>query len=194
MAAVIYSLCAITGALCACLLTRAYLRLRSRLLLWSSICFAGLALNNIALWAGQVGASCNGSFGSQNLDWPFRNADSIIRTDLGGALMTHLADALSDAAAMASLAVALLFLKFWRRTPDSFFLLFAAAFAIDAASRFALGISPASDTTEPIYFLPHLVMFGLIAVAIIGRTCHATAARLGCLDELRSAILIDMFG
>jgi uncharacterized protein DUF5985 len=54
MAAVVYSLCAITGALCACLLTRAYLRSRSRLLLWSSICFAGLALNNIALWADKL--------------------------------------------------------------------------------------------------------------------------------------------
>jgi hypothetical protein len=50
MAAVIYSLCAITSALCACLLSRAYLRTRSRLLLWSSICFVGLALNNVALW------------------------------------------------------------------------------------------------------------------------------------------------
>jgi hypothetical protein len=54
MAALIYSLCAITGALCAWLLTRAYLRSRSRLLLWSSICFAGLALNNIALWADKL--------------------------------------------------------------------------------------------------------------------------------------------
>ena len=54
MAAVIYSLCAITGALCAWLLTRAYLRSRSRLLLWSSICFAGPALNNVALWADKL--------------------------------------------------------------------------------------------------------------------------------------------
>ena len=54
MAALIYSLCAITGALCAWLLTRAYLSSRSRLLLWSSICFAGLALNNIALWADKL--------------------------------------------------------------------------------------------------------------------------------------------
>lgn len=54
MAAVIYSLCAITGALCAWLLVRAYLRTRSSLLLWSSICFAGLALNNVALWADKL--------------------------------------------------------------------------------------------------------------------------------------------
>ena len=83
--------------------------------------------------------------------------------------MTHLVAALSGAAAMASLAVALFFLKFWQRTRDFFFLLFAAAFAIDAASRLALGITQVSDTAEPIYFLPRLVMFGLIAIAIIGK-------------------------
>jgi len=82
-------------------------------------------------------------------------------------LITHLADTLSGAAAMA--AVALFFLKFGRRTRDMFFLLFAAAFTIDAISRFALGISRVSDTAEPIYFLPRLVMFGLIAIAIIGK-------------------------
>ncbi|MDN4984070.1 hypothetical protein KUL72_11490 [Bradyrhizobium arachidis] len=50
MAAAIYSLCAITSALCAWLLIRAYRATTSRLLLWSSICFAGLVLNNVALW------------------------------------------------------------------------------------------------------------------------------------------------
>ncbi|WGS23040.1 DUF5985 family protein [Bradyrhizobium sp. ISRA463] len=54
MAAVIYSLCAITGALCTWLLVRAHLRTHSRLLLWSSICFSGLALNNVALWADKL--------------------------------------------------------------------------------------------------------------------------------------------
>jgi hypothetical protein len=54
MATVIYGLCAITGTLCAWLLTRAYLRLRSSLLLCNSICFAGLALNNVALCADKL--------------------------------------------------------------------------------------------------------------------------------------------
>ena len=54
MAAVIYSLCAITSALCAYLLIRAYIGTSSRLLLWSSICFAGLTLNNVALWLDKV--------------------------------------------------------------------------------------------------------------------------------------------
>jgi hypothetical protein len=54
MAAVIYSLCTITSALCGWLLIRSYLHTRSRLLLWSSLCFAGLTLNNIALWVDKL--------------------------------------------------------------------------------------------------------------------------------------------
>jgi len=49
MATVIYTLDALTALLCTVLLLRAYLRGRYRLLLWSSICFAGLTLNNILL-------------------------------------------------------------------------------------------------------------------------------------------------
>ena len=44
---VVYSLCLATSALCALLLVRAYRRTRSRLLLWSAICFVLLALNNL---------------------------------------------------------------------------------------------------------------------------------------------------
>ena len=38
-----------TSLLCAYLLLRAYFRSRSRLLIWSSICFGMLALNNLVL-------------------------------------------------------------------------------------------------------------------------------------------------
>jgi len=46
MAELVYFLCACTSALCAWLLVRQYLRNRLQLLLWSSLCFLGLALNN----------------------------------------------------------------------------------------------------------------------------------------------------
>lgn len=49
MAGVIYSLCALAAGSCSFLLLRAYLHRRSRLLLWSGLCFAGLTLNNILL-------------------------------------------------------------------------------------------------------------------------------------------------
>ena len=54
MAIAIYSLCATTSLISSWLLTRAWWRTRSRLLLWSAICFAGLALNNMALWVDKL--------------------------------------------------------------------------------------------------------------------------------------------
>jgi hypothetical protein len=47
--AIVYVLCLLTSAACAWLLGRSYSRSRVRLLLWSSICFAFLAANNLVL-------------------------------------------------------------------------------------------------------------------------------------------------
>jgi uncharacterized protein DUF5985 len=49
MAAIIYSLCAITALVCSYLLLHAYSHGRYRLLLWSGLCFAGLTVNNVLL-------------------------------------------------------------------------------------------------------------------------------------------------
>ncbi|MGH8992611.1 MAG: DUF5985 family protein [Acidimicrobiia bacterium] len=49
MAEVVYLLCATTSVACAVLLLRGYARRGTRLLLWSGLCFVGLALNNIFL-------------------------------------------------------------------------------------------------------------------------------------------------
>jgi hypothetical protein len=49
MAELVYLLCAISSVACAALLFRGHRRSGERLLLWSAIGFAGLALNNIAL-------------------------------------------------------------------------------------------------------------------------------------------------
>ncbi|HEV8712642.1 MAG TPA: DUF5985 family protein [Candidatus Binatia bacterium] len=46
MAAVIYTLCALTALLCAVLLLQAYSRSHYSLLLWSGLCFVGLTANN----------------------------------------------------------------------------------------------------------------------------------------------------
>lgn len=43
----VYGLCLLTSGLCAALLFRSYGRSRQPLLLWSSACFALLALNNL---------------------------------------------------------------------------------------------------------------------------------------------------
>jgi len=49
--AAIYLLCVVTSLLCAYLLSRAYRRGRTRLLVWSALCFALLALNNLVVAA-----------------------------------------------------------------------------------------------------------------------------------------------
>lgn len=49
MATLVYALCALTSLACAVLLLRGYASSRARLLLWSGLCFAGLAANNVLL-------------------------------------------------------------------------------------------------------------------------------------------------
>ena len=49
MAAIIYSLCAVTCLVAFVLLLRGWRATRLRLLFWSALCFAGLSINNILL-------------------------------------------------------------------------------------------------------------------------------------------------
>jgi hypothetical protein len=50
----VYLLGAIVTAMCAVLLLRGFMRSRSRLLLWSGLCFAGLTLSNGLLFVDLV--------------------------------------------------------------------------------------------------------------------------------------------
>jgi hypothetical protein len=54
MAETVYVLCALTSVLCAALLIRSWIRSRARLLLWSSLCFVGLAVNNVLLFVDRI--------------------------------------------------------------------------------------------------------------------------------------------
>lgn len=74
---------------------------------------------------------------------------------------------LQGAAAMGSLVAALFFLRFWTRTRDSFFLFFSAAFLIEGLSRVPLVFDHSADEAEPLYYLPRLIAFSLIALAVI---------------------------
>jgi hypothetical protein len=49
MAETVYILCTLTSLGCAALLFRGYRQSRTRLLFWSSVCFVGLAANNVLL-------------------------------------------------------------------------------------------------------------------------------------------------
>ena len=46
---VVYLLCLATSLLCTFLLFRSYRRSRAKLLLWTALCFVGLAFNNLFL-------------------------------------------------------------------------------------------------------------------------------------------------
>lgn len=54
MATAVYVLCALTSAACAALLWRGWRASRTPLLLWSALCFAGLALHNGMLFVDKV--------------------------------------------------------------------------------------------------------------------------------------------
>jgi hypothetical protein len=49
LAPVVYFLCCLTSAACGYFLVRSYLHNRTKLLLWSAVCFVLLALNNFLL-------------------------------------------------------------------------------------------------------------------------------------------------
>ena len=49
-AEIVYMLCALTSLACAILLARGYRPSRARILLWSTVCFVLLALNNLLLF------------------------------------------------------------------------------------------------------------------------------------------------
>jgi hypothetical protein len=50
MATFFYNMCALVSLICSVLLLRAYARSRLRLLLWSAICFFGLAISNLLIF------------------------------------------------------------------------------------------------------------------------------------------------
>jgi hypothetical protein len=50
MAELVYAICALMSLLCAALLVRGYLSTKQRLLLWSSVGFAGFAVNNVLVF------------------------------------------------------------------------------------------------------------------------------------------------
>jgi uncharacterized membrane protein HdeD (DUF308 family) len=81
--------------------------------------------------------------------------------------MDQVSAVLQGAVGMASGVAALFFLRFWRQTRDSFFLFFAAAFAIDALARFILAFAELSEETQPLVYGARLITFGLIIIAII---------------------------
>lgn len=80
--------------------------------------------------------------------------------------MSNYEQMLTGAIALASLLAGLFFFRFWRQTRDTFFLYFAASFAIEGANRIVLGLVAVPDEKAPLFYIVRLVAYGLILVAI----------------------------
>jgi hypothetical protein len=78
--------------------------------------------------------------------------------------------------AVAALTAGLFFLRYWRTTRDRFFLFFACAFWIEGAHRLALFEWIGPDDGSPLYYLPRLLAYGLIIVAIVDKNRKSRGA------------------
>lgn len=85
---------------------------------------------------------------------------------------------LSGATAMACLAIAVFFVRFYRRSGDRLFALFAAAFAVFAANRVALLlVDEENESARTGIYVIRLAAFLLIAGAIVDKNRRARPAR-----------------
>ncbi len=76
---------------------------------------------------------------------------------------------LSGALTMAFFAAAVFFWRFWRRTADRFFLMFAGAWVLFGVERLVLGIMNQPEQLNPGIYFVRLAAFLLIIIAIIDK-------------------------
>jgi uncharacterized membrane protein HdeD (DUF308 family) len=69
--------------------------------------------------------------------------------------------------ATSSIIASIFFLKFWRKTGDSFFLAFAASFFIEGLNRCGVLLLEKPNEGNPWVYLVRLLSFLLILVAIL---------------------------
>lgn len=80
-----------------------------------------------------------------------------------------LRDFLSGGQVVASLAISLFFVRYWRASRDRFFVLFALAFLVLAAHWTVLVFLDAGSEFRPASYLLRLAAFSLILVAVIDK-------------------------
>lgn len=68
--------------------------------------------------------------------------------------------------AVASFAVSLFFLRYWRSSGDRFFLFFALSFLIEAVNRVLMGLLDTAGDASPVHYLIRLATYALILFAI----------------------------
>lgn len=70
---------------------------------------------------------------------------------------------------MSLLVAGMYFLKFWRQTHDSLFLVFALSFFVEAINRTLLALSDNPREGDPIFYLVRLLSFLLILGGIVSK-------------------------
>jgi uncharacterized membrane protein HdeD (DUF308 family) len=88
-------------------------------------------------------------------------------------MMDTLNPLITGAIAMASLIIALFFLRFWRNTRDRFFLWFALSFGIEGAHRIVSTLTYQENEDSPLHYLVRLLAYGLILWAILEKNLPA---------------------
>jgi hypothetical protein len=78
-------------------------------------------------------------------------------------------EAITGASVVASVAIALFFLRFWQQTRDRLFLIFALAFAVFAANRVLLSALGDESEAQTIVYFARALTFFLIALAIVDK-------------------------
>lgn len=76
---------------------------------------------------------------------------------------------MQGATMMASVGVALFFLRFWRQTGDRLFAVFAAAFALFAVNRLLLAVLDEESETRTWVYALRAATFVMIAVAVLDK-------------------------
>ena len=73
---------------------------------------------------------------------------------------------LLGALATCAATAALLFLRYWRRSGDRLFLLFAAAFALEALNRVLLAAAPNPSEGQWYFYVLRLAAYAIILVGV----------------------------
>lgn len=78
-------------------------------------------------------------------------------------------DFLQGGTMVASLGIALFFLKYWRTTGDRLFLVFSFAFSVFAGNRVLLAVLEAESSARTWVYLARALTFLLIAAAVLDK-------------------------
>ena len=86
-------------------------------------------------------------------------------------------DFLQGATMLASLGVALFFLRYWRRTGDRLFAAFAAAFLVFAVNRVLLAALDQESEARTYVYVVRALAFVLIAAAVLDKNYGRSSRR-----------------